>query len=138
MSEFEEKKAYLRQYRVALAAAQDAARRLAEFREKHAGVRAVILSDMPKGGGTPRDLSDYAADLDALERKVGDSIVTYRAKADEVAAVIDRVDNELFARLLRLRYLDGYTFERIAVETSYSWRQVMRLHYLAVLAIELS
>jgi len=138
VTEFEEKKLYLRQYRVALLAAQDAARVLAEYREKHAGIRAVILSDMPKGGGTPRDLSDYAAELDELERKVGDSITIYCTRQAEVGRAIDAVENDVLRRLLNLRYMCGYTFERIAVEMGYSWRQVMRLHYLAVLSVNVS
>ena len=30
--------------------------------------------------------------------------------------------------LMELRYLNGYTWERIAVEMHYSFRQVLRLH----------
>lgn len=134
---YEEKKQFLKQYRVSLAAASDAARLLAEYREKHAGIRAVILSDMPKGSGTPHDLSDYAAGLDDLERKVADSITTYCAKQGEVGRVIDAVQNDTYRRLLHLRYICGFTFERIAVEMDYSWRQVMRLHYEAVMSVDI-
>lgn len=134
---YEEKKAYLRQYRAAIHAAKDAARRLEEYRATYAGIKAVIISDMPRGGGTPRDLSDYVAKLDELEGDLLTAVDAYHAKAHEVEAVIDRVTDETQARLLRLRYLDGLTFERIAVEMSYSWRQVMRLHYRAVCDLDL-
>lgn len=134
---YEDKKAYLRQYRAALHAAQDAARRLDEFRQANAGLKAVIISDMPKGGGTPRDLSDYVAKLDEMEGDLLTAVEAYRTKAQAVEHVIDRVTDETQARLLRLRYLDGYTFERIAVAMSYSWRQVMRLHYRAVCDLEI-
>lgn len=138
MKTYEEKKAYLRKFLHARHAAEDAVRRLEEFRATNAGIKAVVISDMPKASGGAHDLSEYVAKLDDLEADLWDAVVEYRRQAEAVEAVIDTEANETHQRLLRLRYIDGMTFERIAVEMGYSWRQVMRLHYLAVMSLNMS
>lgn len=135
---YEEKKQYLRSFLHAKRDALDAARRLDEYRAANAGLRSVIVSDMPKGGGNHRDLSDYVAKLDEMENDLITRVARYHARAQAVESVIDAVEDDTYARLLRLRYLDGDTFEQIAVTMGYSWRQVMRLHYLAVMSVNMS
>lgn len=138
MMTYEEKKEYLRGFLHARRAAEDAVRRLEEFRSANAGIKAVVISDMPRATGQAHDLSEYVAKLDDLEAALWDAVVDYRRLAEEVEGVISTEANATHQRLLRLRYIDGMTFERIAVEMGYSWRQVMRLHYLAVMDLNLS
>ena len=54
----------------------------------------------------------------------------------EVPQAIDRLPDERLARLLRLRYIDGMTWERVAVEMHYSYMQVCRMHGKALDVIE--
>lgn len=49
-------------------------------------------------------------------------------KREKIAAAIETVDDTTLRSLLKYRYLDGYTFERVAVEMNYSWRWVLDLH----------
>lgn len=58
----------------------------------------------------------------------------YKAKLDELAAeqlaieqAIEPLDYTARA-LLRYRYIEGMTWEQVAVKMNYSWRQVHRLH----------
>lgn len=134
---YEDKKQYLRAYLTSLKAAQEAARRLDEFREANAGLKAIVVSGMPHGSGTPRDLSDYVARLDDLERQFGDILKKYEEATERVLAALDKAKTDDQKRLLSLRYLDGYTFEKIAVEMGYTWRHVMRLHYEAVCDLDI-
>ena len=53
----------------------------------------------------------------------------------ETLAVIMQVDNSTYRQLLVMRYLNGKTFERIAVEMNFSWRQVHRIHGRALIAV---
>ena len=53
----------------------------------------------------------------------------------ETLAVIQKVDNSALRRLLVLRYLNGKSWESIAVEMNYSWPQIHRLHGRALIAI---
>lgn len=53
----------------------------------------------------------------------------------EVLAVISKVPNTKYRRLLVLRYINGHTFEEIAVEMHYSWRQTCRVHGRALIEV---
>ena len=129
---YQEKKDLLRSYRVAYLAAADAARRLDEFRQRNAGVKAIVYDTMPKGSPTPRDLSDYAAKLDDLVGDVWREAQKYQAQSRRVMAVIENVSDARERRLLSLRYLDFYTFEAVADTMGYSVRQVLRIHRRAI------
>ena len=62
-----------------------------------------------------------------------------KPKLDDLrlALDLDKAKTDDQKRLLSLRYLDGYTFEKIAVEMGYTWRHVMRLHYEAVCDLDI-
>lgn len=57
-----------------------------------------------------------------------------RAKA-EIEAVIRKVENGKYRELLVRRYLNGKTFEEVAVKMHYTWRQVHRIHGRALIAV---
>ena len=46
----------------------------------------------------------------------------------EIGAAIDTVPDARLQELLRLRYIEGMTWERVAVQIDYSYMQVCRLH----------
>jgi RNA polymerase sigma factor (sigma-70 family) len=46
---------------------------------------------------------------------------------EQIEAMIDKL-NQREQRLIRLRYIEGKTFEEIAVDMCYSWKQVHRIH----------
>lgn len=132
----DEKKRYLRSYRVAWNASQDAMARLKEFRERNDGLKAIVMDDMPHGHN-PRDLSDYVAELDHLEREMTAKIWEYIDACKDVQRAIDKSPNDYHKRLLRMIYLDFMSFEAIAVKTGYSYRQVVRMHRRAVEELEI-
>ena len=57
-----------------------------------------------------------------------------RVKA-EIEAVIRKVENGKYRELLVRRYLNGKTFEEVAVKMHYTWRQVHRIHGRALIAV---
>ncbi len=63
-----------------------------------------------------------------LETKINEKIDRLINKRAEIEAVLDSVDETILRTLLRYRYINGYTFERVAFEIGYSWRQTIRLH----------
>lgn len=132
----DEKKRYLRSYRMAWLASQDAMARLKEFRERNEGLKAIVIDDMPHGH-SPRDLSDYVAELDQLEREMTARIWTYIETCKDVTKAIEKSPNDFHRRLLRMIYLDFMSFEAIAVKTGYSYRQVVRMHRRAVDELDL-
>lgn len=88
------------------------------------------LTDMPGGGGSIHKSFDH----DTINRIV-DMINEMEKDCNEwvdvrveIEAVIARVDGEQERELLEYRYLNGWTFEKIAGEVGYCWRQVHRIH----------
>lgn len=51
----------------------------------------------------------------------------HKIKAEVLAAIM-KLNNPAHRRLLILRYINGHTFEQIAVKMNYSWRQTCRIH----------
>lgn len=108
---------------------------IAQLESKLADVEAALLypkiqhlSKTPGGqpaAGNPQEaLAIYHIELRGL----------YKAKLKELAAeqlavekAIERLESQE-RTLLRLRYLDGLTWEQICVKESYSWAQVHRHH----------
>ena len=57
---------------------------------------------------------------------------------EEIEVAIGTVEDEWLRLLLRYRYIDGWTWERIAVELNYAYRNVTRLHGRALDEIKMS
>ena len=122
----EEKKQYLRRY-------QAAKRRVGLIQEEIQELRSsktspVGLGDgMPHGRGTS-DLSGYAARLDELLRELEAEkemqMVTYREIRQQIGMVPDTIEQEILSR----RYLLWQSWEKIAVEMGYSYRNITRIH----------
>lgn len=115
----------LRQYRALLAEIallEEEQRRIAE-----GALSAVALTGMPKGSGTADDTGRLAA-------KLADLAYLIAAKLEEAIAVrlqIERAIEGLDGQervLMRLRYIEGKTWEEIAGKMHYSFRHVIRLH----------
>jgi len=93
-----------------------------------------VLSDMPKGSGhagNDKMLIGIISVIELQERlktKLADLIKT----RDEVEACINNVDNDLLREILKCRYMDGYTWEEIAVNNHYAWSHAHRLHEKAL------
>ena len=67
-----------------------------------------------------------------MEREIAATIWEMSAKQNEIEQKINRLTGVL-ADILHKRYIERKRFEVIAVECSYAWRQVMRLHRKALL-----
>ena len=49
---------------------------------------------------------------------------------------IDGIEDEMLYNILFARYIERKTFEKIATELEYSWRQIIRLHGKALKQFE--
>ena len=123
----EEKKAFLRRYRVLLRREKEIQTEIEAVRSRYTG-QAIQYSDMPKAFNSERDLSDYAAAvgllLDTLEEIQKDIIVQHNLISESIEAMEDENEKEL----LRLRYLLGLTWEDVAYHMCYHIRWVHELH----------
>lgn len=67
---------------------------------------------------------NYASYSEMIDNRIDE---LYAIKL-EILSAINKVDDTILRTLLILRYLNFSTWEQIAVELNYSYRQVCRLH----------
>ena len=99
---------------------------------------SVVIDDMPHGSGGCSDLSGYAAKVDELLEELRQSMEERIELRREIVRKIEAVPIETEKLVLRLRYIQGEPFEKIAVDLSYTYRHVTRLHGQALRDFKLS
>ena len=119
-------KEYLLQYREAMRRVQAITEHLSELR----AIAERITPNYSSSGGNHQagdKIGSAVAKIVDAEVKTTAEIDQLTALEAEIISVIDRVQ-EPYRTLLYERYVNGLTFERIAVRMNYSWRQIIRLH----------
>lgn len=129
-------KEYLLQYR-------DAVRRASAAQEHLAELRAMAERITPNyggsGGGTHQTgdkLGAAVARLVDAESRVSDELELLEATEREVIGTIDKITDGTLHTLLYERYINGKTWEQIAVALNYSYRQTTRMHGAALIAVK--
>lgn len=74
--------------------------------------------------------------IEKMEKELDDLIDTYVDKKNLIVSQIDGIDNETYYHILFARYVEKKTFEKIADEMTYSWRQTIRIHGRALQEFE--
>lgn len=122
----------LRQYRALLAEIallEEEQRRIAE-----GALSAVALTGMPKGSGTADDTGRLAARLADLAYLIAAKLEEAIAVRLQIERAIEGLDGQERV-LMRLRYIEGKTWEEIAVAMHYAWAQVHRIHARALIKL---
>lgn len=89
-------------------------------------IPAVKITDMPKAH-RQKDLSDLMPKFERLQNKIGDRIdksITLRNEIEDSISSLEPAERVL----MRLRYIDGKSWEQIALEMHYSYRHTTKLH----------
>lgn len=76
------------------------------------------------------------AKIDEMERKIDGMVDELVNKKEKIIQQIDSMEDENTYNILFARYIEKKTFEVIATEMKYSWRQVVRLHGTALKQFE--
>ena len=97
----------------------------------------VTFNDMPGGGGSVDKVGAIVANIVDLQTELAVQAKTMKAEQEIVQAVIDAVDDANLRQLLILRYINGLTWEKIAVDMHYSFRHTLRLHGAALAAVKI-
>lgn len=93
-----------------------------------ATLRRQSKGDEPEDHGVPEDLVVQCRDL---RGRYEEKLKTLTGELLDIERAIDALP-PTERLLLRLRYLQGLSWEAVCVEMSYSWRQVHRLHAKAL------
>ena len=88
-------------------------------------------------GGASDKVGNLVAKIVDEKDKLNQQIEELIVKRDEVKSVIHNVSDPVFRQLLTLRYINGYTFERIAIEMFYTYKWVCVLHGRALAAVSI-
>lgn len=94
-----------------------------------------VYTDMPGRG--PHDRTDAYIKLVELQDKANAKIDEYTAMREEIEEAINTISNMSLRTLMRYRYLNGETWEKIAVKMNYSWRNMHYLHGQALRIIQI-
>ena len=103
---------------------------------------AYITSVKYTGAGGGTDGQDkLQVNVERLVRLQNRLTAQMRARIqlrDEIEDAIESVPDDRLQLLLRYRYIEGWTFEQIAVELNYSWRQICNLHGKALNEVKIA
>lgn len=128
--ENEEKKEYLKSYRRAVKREQDILEEIQRLRLDKM-FPSVVNDGMPHGS-SQSDLSDYIAILDEqiefLKKERLEKAKCYKQIEDRIR----QMKNEDEQSVLRLRYIQGLKWEDVAEKMRYSWKQIHRIHSVAL------
>lgn len=135
-TQYQQKLDFLNSYRWRMREAQSLRDRIDDLEDQLTGIRAQVITDMPRGG-QPMDTGDLVA------RKV-DLLNLYKqdlAQAEEALKAIYeciRSVNSIRDRtILGMNYVDGMSYARIGEVLKYSSRQIKRFNRHAVENMEI-
>lgn len=124
----EEVKQWLWRYRDAKKEVKRLEEELQELIELQKNCGAIRYSDMPKGGGSQSDLSDYVVKQEEIWKKIHKARYKRIVVFDEIRNVINRLPNVNEREVMTHRYLRQYDWSLVAVKSGVELRQAYRLH----------
>lgn len=132
----QEKKAYLMRYLYAKCRFQDLSDEMIRIRSDAERITPMI-TDMPSGAQISDRIANAVERLTACADELEREAEHMQQLMREIRAVIGTVPDAIQRRLLLLRYIDGHTWEEIAVMMNYSYVHICRLHGKALSKIML-
>lgn len=125
-----EKKKYLRSYK-------DCSRRISRIEAEIEEIRSMKINPslrcdgMPHGNGIS-DLSEYASELDKLEREAYKKGVEQIKLYKEIQYNIKQLENETERDVLFWKYIKGLSWWEVASKMNYTERWVLDIHKKAL------
>lgn len=102
---------------------------LKQIKELYYGIKGTNTTDERVQTTPDHDKIGTAyAKIDEMERNLDSAIDQYVDKKNEIIKQIDSMEDETLYVILFSRYIEKKTFEQIATELHYSYRQITRLH----------
>lgn len=109
---------------------------LSQLKEIACSISAVSGEDRVMVTPNFDKIGTKQAKIDEMERNIDALVDEYIIKRDKIVSQIDSMEDENVYNVLFSRYIEKKTFEVIATEMNYSWRQTIRLHGIALKKFE--
>ncbi len=107
-----------------------------QLREMACNVTAIQNDERVKTTPDPDRMGVTFSKIDEMERELDKMIDGYVEKKNVIISQIDSMDDENVYNILFARYIEKKTFEVIATEMNYSFRNITRLHGRALKEFE--
>ena len=101
---------------------------ISQLRELSVSISAIGNDEKVQTSPNFDKIGTAIAKIDELENNLDKMIDEYLVKRERIIAQIDTMEEESVYQILFSRYIEKKTFEKIATEMEYSWRQIVRLH----------
>jgi len=99
-------------------------------------ITPVLKRDVVTASGSQDKLGDTVAKMADLLTQINRDTDTFVDLKREAKALLDKVKNPTYYKILHKRYVLYHSLEQIAVEMNYTYRWVKRLHGRALQAFE--
>lgn len=101
----------------------------AEKQSLHDGFAGVVRSGELLSGSRQSDPTASVPErVERITAKIDKQINRCMELRDEIEGVINSLENPTERLLMRKRYIEGKTWEQVAVEMNYSYRHTTKLH----------
>ena len=109
---------------------------ISQLRELEISVSAVKNEERVQNTPNFDKIGTAYCKIEEMEEKLDKLIDEYVDKKNLIISQIDGIENETYYEILFARYIEKKTFEKIADEMTYSFRNVTRLHGTALQEFE--
>ena len=109
---------------------------LAQYKDLAYGLSAITNEERVQTTPEFDKMSGKVAKIIEIEQKIDSLIDEYVDKKNLIISQIDSMENETYYEILFARYIEKKTFEKIADEMNYSFRNTTRLHGRALREFE--
>ena len=96
-----------------------------------------VLSQTPGGGESGSPIERPMDKVLEIDVEIKREIYELQTVRQEIRSALDQLEDENLKLLMEYRYIDGMTWEQVAVEMHYSYMQICRLHGKALKTIML-
>lgn len=107
-----------------------------QLRDLACSISAINLEDRVQSSPNFDKIGSKMAKIDELEHTLDQTIDQYVDLKNKIINQIDSMEDENVYNVLFSRYIEKKSFELIAIEMEYSWRQIIRLHGKALKQFE--
>ena len=109
---------------------------ISQLRELSLGISAISNEERVQCTPNHDKLGTAYCKIEEMEEKLNEMVDEYVDKKEMIISQIDNMEDETYYDILFSRYIEKKTFEKIASDMNYSFRNTTRLHGKALKEFE--